>query len=417
MSGPLTDAQRVVVTGLGATTPVGGDVPSTWAALLAGQSGVKLLTEDWVETLPVHIAAPAAVDPSEQLARVEVKRNDRSGQFALVAAREAWTDAAITDMDGDRLGVVIGTGIGGVLTLLANYDSLLEKGPRRVHPLAIPMLMPNSAAAHVALDLGARAGVHTPVSACASGAEAMSFAVDMIRSGRADVVVAGGTEAAIHQLNMAAFANMQALSTRNDEPERASRPYDKGRDGFVLGEGAGVVVLESAAHAKARGAKVYAEIASSGITSDAHHIAAPDPVGRGAARAMQMALDGAGIDASDIVHVNAHATSTPAGDVAEAQAMATVLGAGSTACVSATKSMTGHLLGAAGAIETIATVLALHERTAPPTVNLEDPDDDVHIDVVRGEPRKLPDGPIAALNNSFGFGGHNVALVVKSVEQ
>jgi len=417
MSGPLTDAQRVVVTGLGATTPVGGDVPSTWAALLAGQSGVKVLTEDWVETLPVHIAAPAAVDPSEQLARVEVKRNDRSGQFALVAAREAWADAAITDMDGDRLGVVIGTGIGGVLTLLANYDSLLEKGPRRVHPLAIPMLMPNSAAAHVALDLGARAGVHTPVSACASGAEAMSFAVDMIRSGRADVVVAGGTEAAIHQLNMAAFANMQALSTRNDEPERASRPYDKGRDGFVLGEGAGVVVLESAAHAKARGAKVYAEIASSGITSDAHHIAAPDPVGRGAARAMQMALDGAGIDASDIVHVNAHATSTPAGDVAEAQAMATVLGAGSTACVSATKSMTGHLLGAAGAIETIATVLALHERTAPPTVNLEDPDDDVHIDVVRGEPRKLPDGPIAALNNSFGFGGHNVALVVKSVEQ
>ena len=417
MSGPLTDAQRVVVTGLGATTPVGGDVPSTWAALLAGQSGVKLLTEDWVETLPVHIAAPAAVDPSEQLARVEVKRNDRSGQFALVAAREAWADAAITDMDGDRLGVVIGTGIGGVLTLLANYDSLLEKGPRRVHPLAIPMLMPNSAAAHVALDLGARAGVHTPVSACASGAEAMSFAVDMIRSGRADVVVAGGTEAAIHQLNMAAFANMQALSTRNDEPERASRPYDKGRDGFVLGEGAGVVVLESAAHAKARGAKVYAEIASSGITSDAHHIAAPDPVGRGAARAMQMALDGAGIDASDIVHVNAHATSTPAGDVAEAQAMATVLGAGSTACVSATKSMTGHLLGAAGAIETIATVLALHERTAPPTVNLEDPDDDVHIDVVRGVPRKLPDGPIAALNNSFGFGGHNVALVVKSVEQ
>ncbi len=414
---PLTDAQRVVVTGLGATTPVGGDVPSTWAALLAGQSGVKVLTEDWVETLPVHIAAPAAVDPSEQLARVEVKRNDRSGQFALVAAREAWADAGITDMDGDRLGVVIGTGIGGVLTLLANYDQLLEKGPRRVHPLAIPMLMPNSAAAHVALDLGARAGVHTPVSACASGAEAMSFAVDMIRNGRADVVVAGGTEAAIHQLNMAAFANMQALSTRNDEPERASRPYDKGRDGFVLGEGAGVVVLESAAHAKARGAKVYAEIASAGITSDAHHIAAPDPVGRGAARAMQMALDTAGIDASDIVHINAHATSTPAGDVAEAQAMATVLGAGSTACVSATKSMTGHLLGAAGAIETIATVLALHERTAPPTVNLEDPDDDVHIDVVRGEPRKLPDGPIAALNNSFGFGGHNVALVVKSVEQ
>jgi 3-oxoacyl-[acyl-carrier-protein] synthase II len=414
---PLTDSQRVVVTGLGATTPLGGDAPSTWSALLAGQSGVKVLTDDWVETLPVHIAAPAAVDPSEQLARVEVKRNDRSGQFALIAAREAWADAGIADMDGDRLGVVIGTGIGGVLTLLANYDLLLEKGPRRVHPLAIPMLMPNSAAAHVGLDLGARAGVHTPVSACASGAEAMSFAVDMIRSGRADVVVAGGTEAAIHQLNMAAFSQMQALSTRNDEPERASRPYDKGRDGFVLGEGAGVVVLESAEHAKARGAKVYAEIASAGTTSDAHHIAAPDPVGRGAARAMQMALDAAGLKASDVVHINAHATSTPAGDVAEAQAIAAVLGEDTTACVSATKSMTGHLLGAAGAIETIAVVLALHERLAPPTLNLEDPDDDVHLDVVRGEARKLPDGPIAALNNSFGFGGHNVALVVKSVEQ
>jgi len=414
---PLTDSQRVVVTGLGATTPLGGDVPSTWSAMLAGRSGVRVLTEDWVESLPVHIAAPAAVDPSEQLARVEVKRNDRSGQFALIAAREAWADAGSPEMDGDRLGVVIGTGIGGVLTLLANYDLLREKGPRRVHPLAIPMLMPNSAAAHVGLDLGARAGVHTPVSACASGAEAMSYAVDMIRSGRADVVVAGGTEAAIHPLNMAAFSQMQALSSRNDEPERASRPYDKGRDGFVLGEGAGVVVLESAEHANARGAKIYAEIASSGITSDAHHIAAPDPVGRGAARAMQMALAAAGLSASDVVHINAHATSTPAGDVAEAHAMSTVLGTDSKACVSATKSMTGHLLGAAGAIETIATVLALHDRMAPATVNLEDPDDDVHIDVVRGEPRKLPDGPIAALNNSFGFGGHNVALVVKSVEQ
>jgi 3-oxoacyl-[acyl-carrier-protein] synthase II len=414
---PLTDSQRVVVTGLGATTPLGGDVPSTWSAMLAGRSGVKVLTEDWVETLPVHIAASAAVDPSEVLPRVEVKRNDRSGQFALIAAREAWADAGSPEMDGDRLGVVIGTGIGGVLTLLASYDLLLEKGPRRVHPLAIPMLMPNSSAAHVGLDLGARAGVHTPVSACASGAEAMSFAVDMIRSGRADVVVAGGTEAAIHPLNLAAFSQMQALSTRNDEPERASRPYDKGRDGFVLGEGAGVVVLETAEHAKARGAKIYAEVASAGITSDAHHIAAPDPVGRGAARAMHMAIDAAGISASDVVHVNAHATSTPAGDVAEAHAMDTVLGEGSKACVSATKSMTGHLLGAAGAIETIATVLALYNRLAPPTVNLEDPDDDVTIDVVKGEPRKLPDGPIAGLNNSFGFGGHNVALVVKSVEQ
>jgi 3-oxoacyl-[acyl-carrier-protein] synthase II len=411
MTTPLTDSQRVVVTGLGATTPVGGDVPSTWQGLLAGRSGVRVLTEDWVETLPVHIGAPAAVDPSETLARVEVKRNDRSGQFALVASREAWADAGSPDIDRDRLGVVIGTGIGGVLTLLANYDLLRDKGARRVHPLAVPMLMPNSAAAHVALDVGARAGVHTPVSACASGAEAMSLAVDMIRGDRADMVVAGGTEAAIHPLNLAAFAQMQALSTRNDEPERASRPYDKGRDGFVLGEGAGVVVLETLEHAKARGATVYAEIAGAGITSDAHHIAAPDPVGRGATRAMQMALKNAGLTAADIVHINAHATSTPAGDVAEAAAIASVLGDNTTsACISATKSMTGHLLGAAGAIETIATVLALYHRLAPPTVNLDDPDDD------RGEPRKLPDGPVAALNNSFGFGGHNVALVVRSVD-
>src|SRR3954454_2306953 len=381
MTTPLTDSQRVVVTGLGATTPVGGDVPSTWQGLLAGRSGVRVLTQDWVETLPVHIAAAAAVDPSEVLARVEVKRNDRSGQFALVAAREAWADAGTPEIDGDRLGVVIGTGIGGILTLLANYDVLKEKGARRVHPLAIPMLMPNSSAAHVALEIGARAGVHTPVSACASGAEAMSYAVDMVRAGRADVVVAGGTEAAIHQLNLAAFAQMQALSTRNDEPGRASRPYDKGRDGFVLGEGAGVVVLETLEHARTRGARVYAEIAGAGLTSDAHHIAAPDPVGRGATRAMQLAMKAAGVTPADIVHINAHATSTPVGDVAEVGAIMGALGEdASHACVSATKSMTGHLLGAAGAIETIATVLAVHERTAPPTVNLDDPDDDVTLD-------------------------------------
>jgi len=286
-----------------------------------------------------------------------------------------------------------------------------------VHPLAVPMLMPNSAAAHVGLDLGARAGVHTPVSACASGAEAVSYGADMIRSGRADMVVAGGTEAAIHPLNLAAFGQMQALSTRNDEPERASRPYDKGRDGFVLGEGAGVVVLETLEHAKARGANVYAEIAGAGLTSDAHHIAAPDPVGRGATRAMQMAIKSAGLTPADIVHINAHATSTPVGDVAEVQAIVGALGDDTAhACVSATKSMTGHLLGAAGAIETIAVVMALHERKAPPTVNLDDPDDDVSLDVVRGEPRTLPDGPLAALNNSFGFGGHNVALVIRSVD-
>jgi len=418
MSGSrLTDSQRVVVTGLGATTPLGGDVASTWSAMLAGRSGVKVLTQDWVDTLPVHIAAPVAVDPSEILPVPQIRRMDRSGQFALIAAREAWADAGSPDVDPEKMGVVIASGIGGVTTLLAAYDTLKERGARRVLPMTVPMLMPNGPAAIVGLELMARAGVHTPVSACSSGAEAIAYAVDMIRTGRADVVAAGGTEAAIHPLPLAGFAAMQALSTRNDEPERASRPYDKGRDGFVLGEGAGVLVLETLEHARARGARIYGEVAGAGITADAHHMAQPDPVGSGAARAMSMAVAAAGATPGDIVHINAHATSTPVGDVAEVQAIRRALGdATDGACVSATKSMTGHLLGAAGAVESIATILALHHRTAPPTTNLEDPDDDVDLDVVRGEPRALPDGQLLALNNSFGFGGHNVALAFRTVD-
>jgi 3-oxoacyl-[acyl-carrier-protein] synthase II len=413
----LSDSQRVVVTGLGATTPLGGDVPTTWAGMLAGRSGVKVLTEDWVDMLPVHIAAPVAVDPSEVLPRPLIKRSDRSGQFAIIAAREAWADAGSPELEPERIGVVIASGIGGVTTLLDAYDTLKERGARRVLPMTVPMLMPNGPAALVGLELTARAGVHTPVSACSSGAEAIAYAVDMIRSGRADVVAAGGTEAAIHPLPLAGFAAMQALSTRNDEPERASRPYDKGRDGFVLGEGAGVLVLETLEHALARGATIYGEIAGTGITSDAHHMAQPDPVGAGAARAMATAVESAGATASDVVHINAHATSTPVGDVAEVGAIRLALGdAADGACVSATKSMTGHLLGAAGAVETIATLLALRDRKAPATTNLEDLDDDVKLDVVRGEPRALPDGELLALNNSFGFGGHNVALAVRSVQ-
>ncbi len=414
----LTDSQRVVVTGLGATTPLGGDVASTWSAMLAGQSGVKVLTEDWVDMLPVQIAAPVAVDPSELLPVPQIKRMDRSGQFALIAAREAWADAGSPEVDPERMGVVIASGIGGVTTLLAAYDTLKERGARRVLPMTVPMLMPNGPAAIVGLELSARAGVHTPVSACSSGAEAIAYAVDMIRSGRADVVTAGGTEAAIHALPLAGFAAMQALSTRNDEPERASRPYDKGRDGFVLGEGAGVLVLETLEHARARGATVYAEVAGAGITADAHHMAQPDPVGAGAARAMAMAVAAAGAQPSDLVHINAHATSTPVGDVAEVQAIRRALGdATDGVCVSSTKSVTGHLLGAAGAVEAIATILAIHDRKAPPTANLEDLDDDVSLDVVRGEPRELPDGELLALNNSFGFGGHNVAVAFRTVEK
>jgi 3-oxoacyl-[acyl-carrier-protein] synthase II len=414
----LSDSQRVVVTGLGATTPLGGDVASTWAAMLAGQSGVEVLTADWIDMIPVHIAAPVAVEPSEVLPVPQIKRMDRSGQFALIAAREAWADAGAPEIEPERMGVVIASGIGGVTTLLAAYDTLKERGARRVLPMTVPMLMPNGPAAVVGLELTARAGVHTPVSACSSGAEAIAYAVDMIRSGRADVVAAGGTEAAIHVLPLSGFAAMQALSTRNDEPERASRPYDKGRDGFVLGEGAGVVILETLEHARARGARIYGEVAGAGITSDAHHMAQPDPVGAGAARAMTMAISGAGATPSDVVHINAHATSTPVGDVAEVQAIRVAFGdATDGACVSATKSMTGHLLGAAGAVESIATLLALYHRKAPPTTNLEDLDDDVSLDVVRGEPRALPDGELLALNNSFGFGGHNVAVAFRTVEQ
>jgi len=410
--------QRIVVTGLGATSPLGGTATETWEAILDGQSGVRLMPFEWVETyqLPVKIAATIKQSPVDVLAKVEVRRLDPAGQYGLIAAREAWADAGTPEVEPERLGVIMGSGIGGVNTLLDQWDTLREKGVRRVFPLAVPMLMPNGPAAAVSLELGARAGTHTPVSACASGAEAIGLAMEMIRSGRADVVVAGGTEAAMHPMPIAGFAAMQALSTRNDDPEGASRPYDTGRDGFVLGEGAAVIVLESEAYAKARGARIYAEVAGVGMSSDAYHIAAPDPVGAGASRAMLEAVSSAGLAPKDIVHINAHATSTPVGDIAESHAIRLAFGdEADHMAVSATKSMTGHLLGAAGAIETILTVLAVHHRLAPATINLVDFDPEISLDVVHGEHRKLPAGDIAALNNSFGFGGHNVALTVRSI--
>ncbi|MCU1657717.1 MAG: fabF, partial [Pseudonocardiales bacterium] len=359
---PLT-ADDVVVTGLGATTPLGGDVATFWAGLLEGRSGVVALTDDWAADLSVRIAAPMAVDPAEVLSRVQVRRLDRSEQAAIVAAREAWADAGFTGrsdengVDPARVAVVIGTGIGGVTSLLAQYDIYLDKGPGRVSPLLIPMNMPNGPAAYVGLEIGARAGVHTTVSACASGSEAVALGLDLIQLDRADIVVVGGTEACIHPLNIAGFAQMRAMSTRNDEPQRASRPFDKGRDGFVLGEGSGVLVLERASSAQARGRAPYAVLAGAGITADSYDIVAPDPEGNGQRRAAKAALERSGVAASDVVHVNAHATSTPTGDGAEARWIAELLG--EQTVVAATKSMTGHLLGAAGAIEAIATVLAV----------------------------------------------------------
>ena len=404
---------RVVVTGLGVTTPLGGDVPTTWAALLDGRSGVRALTEDWAAELPARIAAPAAVDPATVLDRVLARKLDRCEQLAIVAAREAWANAGAPQVPPERLGVVVSSGIGGIASTLAAYDTLRDRGWQRLSPFTVPMLMPNGSAGWIGIELGARAGVHTTVSACASGAEAIGYAIDMIRSGRADVVLAGGTEAAIMQLNLAAFAAMRALSTRNDEPERASRPFDKGRDGFVLGEGAGMVVLESAEHAARRGARVHAVAAGAGYSSDAHHIAQPEPEGTGIVAAIQAVLADSRVDAGQVVHVNAHATSTPAGDAVEGQAIVRALGpAAAGVVVSATKSMTGHLLGGAGAVEAVATILALRERVAPPTINLDDPDDEAGV-YIATEPQELTprgSGPMAALNNSFGFGGHNVAL-------
>lgn len=410
--------KQIVITGLGATTPLGGDVASTWSAMLAGQSGVRALTEPWAEDLSVRIAGHVSQDPSEKIDRVQARRLDRNTQLALIAAQEAWLDAGLglgeaNTIDPERLAVCLGTGIGGLHTLLGNWDVYKDKGPRRVSPFTIPMLMANASAANVGLLVNAAAAVHAPVSACASSNEALSLAVDQIRLGRADIIVAGGTEATIHPLPIGAFAQMQALSKRNDDPAGASRPWDKGRDGFVLSEGSAVLVLESLEHARARGAKIYGTLAGAGISDDNHDIVQPEPSGHGQAQAMIKALRESGLSASDIRHVNAHGTSTPQGDVTEAHSIRLALGAATDqVVVTSTKSMTGHLLGAAGALETLATVLALRDRVVPPTINLSDPEEGLDLDIAANEPRPLPEGDLAALNNSFGFGGHNVAVAV-----
>ena len=407
----------VVVTGIGATSPLGGDVASTWKALLAGESGVTTLEHDWVEKydLPVTFAGQAKVKAEEVLERQEFKRLDPSAQLALISAREAWADAGAPDIAPERILVDYATGIGGLWTLLDGWDTLREKGPRRVLPMTIPMLMPNAAAAAVSMALGGKGGARTVVSACASGTESIANAYEHLQLGLADVVVAGGTEAVIHPMPIAAFAAMQALSKRNDDPARASRPYDVDRDGFVLGEGAATIILETKEHAEARGAKIYAELAGGGITSDSYHITAPDPEGLGASRAVLAALTQAGASPEDVTHINAHATSTPVGDIAEFHALKAVFGdrIGSIP-VSATKAATGHLLGGTGALEAVFTILAIHERTAPPTINLENQDEQIPLDVVTS-PRDLGSGAQLAVSNSFGFGGHNAVVAFRSV--
>jgi 3-oxoacyl-[acyl-carrier-protein] synthase II len=397
----------VVVTGLGATTPLGGDVLSTWTALLAGESGVSALPDEWAASLPARIAGRLRKDCVSALGRLEARRLDRSQQVALVAARQAWQDAGTPDVEPERFAVVFGTGIGGALTMLGQDDVIEARGPGMISPYTIPMIMPNGSAAVISLDLGARGGAHAPMSACASGAEAIAVGAALIRSGRVDVVVAGGAEACLHPLSMAGFSKMGALSRRNDDPEGASRPFDSTRDGFVMAEGAGAVVLERANFARARKATSYAVLAGTDVTSDAHDMTTPHRPGQ--VRALRAALRMADLAPTDITHVNVHATGTRLGDQIEAQSIQEAIG--THPVVAATKSQTGHLIGGSGAVEAIFTILAMRDGVVPATRNLTEQDTGVPLDLVTGRPRATP--VHAALSNSFGFGGHNVVLLFR----
>lgn len=409
--------KKIVVTGVGASSPLGGTAAESWAGLLAGKSGTRSLTHDWVAELelPVTFAAEALVRPDAILDRPTAKRLDPSSQFALVSAMEAWADAGSPDVAPERLGVDYATGIGGVWTLLDAWDTLRERGPRRVLPMTVPMLMPNAASAAVSMHFEARAFARTVASACASSTESLVNAYEHLQAGLADVVIAGGTESAIHPITIASFASMQALSRRNDDPATASRPYSVDRDGFVMGEGAASLVLETEEHALARGARIYAEIVGGGVTADSYHITANDPEGRGASRAVRLALAQAGVSPDDVTHINAHATSTPVGDPSEYVALREVFGDRvHDIPVSATKASTGHLLGGTGALEAVFTIFALRDRIAPPTINITEMDPAIPLKV-SGEPQPLGDGPQLAISNSFGFGGHNAVVAIRSV--
>jgi 3-oxoacyl-[acyl-carrier-protein] synthase II len=400
---------RALITGAGTINPLGSTVAETWSGLTAGKSGIAALDADWAERLPVRMAGQVTAHLSEHLTTRELKRMDRCGQLALVAAREAWHQAGAPDVDPERFAVVIGSAYGGLGSLLEQDRALAAGGPRRVSPHTLTRLMVNGPAAWVSIDLGARGGARTPVSACASGAEAIVQAAEMIRSGAADVVIAGGVDASVNDLVITGFSQIRALSTRNDEPQRASRPFDAGRDGFVLAEGAGIVVLESEAHARARGAAVLGAVAGGAVTSDANDIVAADLAMQ--KRVMQKALASAGMEASEIGFIHAHATSTPVGDRLEAQAINAIFGAD--VPVTSTKGHTGHLLGGAGALAAVVVVQALQTGQLPGTVNIEALDPEVNLNVVTESAHTLAPGTASAgLVNAFGFGGHSVALVI-----
>lgn len=400
---------RALITGAGTINPLGSNVGQTWEALLAGRSGIAPLEDDWAGQLPVRIAGQVTADLSEHLTTRELKRMDRCGQLALVAAREAWQQAGAPDVDPERFAVVIGSAYGGLGSTIEQDRALATGGPRRVSPHTLTRLMVNGPAAWVSIDLGARGGARTPVSACASGAEAIVQGAEMILSGAADVVIAGGVDASVNDLVITGFSQIRALSTSNGEPQRASRPFDGGRDGFVLAEGAGIVVLESEAHARARGAAVLAAFAGGAVTSDANDIVAADPAMQ--RRVMQKALASAGMDATDIGFVHAHATSTPVGDRLEAQAITAILG--TDVPVTSTKGHTGHLLGGAGALAAVVVVQALQTGQLPGTLNVEALDPEVDLNVITDTAHTLVPGTApAGLVNAFGFGGHSVALVI-----
>lgn len=404
-------ARRIVITGLGALSPIGSNVEENWNSCISGKSGIEIINSEWANNLNSKIAGLIKIDPLEKLDKIQARRMDRSSQLGVIAVREAWNDAGKPEINPERLGVFFGSGIGGLSTVLEQYEVLKQRGPDRVNPMTVPMIMPNSAAAMVGLEIGAQAGVHSPVSACATSAEAIAGGYEMIKNNQADIVVTGGAEACVVQLAIAAFSSMRALSTNNESPHKASRPYDKSRDGFVMSEGSAALVLEEEEHALRRGAKIYGVVAGAGMSSDGYHIAAPEPEGKGAARAITKALIDADIKSSDVSHINAHATSTPVGDLAESKAMNLALGKDiENIIVSATKSMTGHLLGGAGALESIFSVLALKNGKAPGTINLDNKDELINLNVFK-ETKNLDSKANYALNNSFGFGGHNVCVV------
>lgn len=417
MSTQTPKGKRVVVTGVGLLTPVGNDVDRAWSALGEGRSGAGPITQFDTEDFSVRFACEVKdFDPVDYMDRKEARRTDRFAQFAMAVAEEAMRHAGLEDVideiDRDRVGVIIGSGIGGIATFEDQARTLIERGPRRISPFFVPMFISDIAAGLVSMRYGLRGPNYATVSACASSAHAVGDAFRIVQRGDADIMVAGGTEATVTPLTMAGFASMRALSTRNDSPETASRPFDATRDGFVLGEGAGCLILESLDHALERGAPILGEVVGVGMTADAHHLTAPAPEGAGAQLAMRTALDDAGMTPADIDYINAHGTSTPANDLNETLAIKAVFGdRAHEIVVGSTKSMTGHLLGAAGAVETVVSLLVCREGVIPPTINFSEPDPECDLNYAHNE--RLEQPVRAALSNSFGFGGHNVSLAVR----